>query len=140
MAASSPEILIIDMVKPMLSLMQICQFDLRQQLSPSKQSYPVANLLDLVQMMGRKQDGQSLFPAQLPDQIHKFLHTGRIYPGSRFIQNNYFRAFLSAHRPIRGVDASLWNIYRPFYPLPSPILSDQATALLSHALLSSGYH
>lgn len=74
-------------------VLQIRHINQGDQLPTVEQSHAVANFLHLVQVVGREQDGQSLLPAQLPNELDELLNTGRVYSRSRFIQDYNFRIF-----------------------------------------------
>ena len=50
-------------------VLQIRHINQGDQLPTVEQSHAVANFLHLVQVVGREQDGQSLLPAQLPNEL-----------------------------------------------------------------------
>lgn len=59
-------------------VLQIRHINQGDQLPAVEQSHAVANFLHLVQVVGREQDGQSLLPAQLPNELDELLNTGRL--------------------------------------------------------------
>ena len=59
-------------------VLQIRHINQGDQLPAVEQSHAVANFLHLVQVVGREQDGQSLLPAQLPNELDELLNTGRV--------------------------------------------------------------
>ena len=91
MAFSSSEITVIHVFQPVFLGLQFGDVHFCQKFSRPEQPYPVANLLNLIQMVGREKYGHPVLIPQLPDEIHKFLNSGRIDTGRGFIENDDFR-------------------------------------------------
>ena len=85
--------MVINIRQFLMLVLQIRHINQGDQLPTVEQSHAVANFLHLVQVVGREQDGQSLLPAQLPNELDELLNTGRVYSRSRFIQDYNFRIF-----------------------------------------------
>ena len=92
-------IMVINIRQFLMLVLQIRHINQGDQLPAVEQSHAVANFLHLVQVVGREQDGQSLLPAQLPNELDELLNTGRSIPevgSSRIIISGLFCISTSA--------------------------------------------
>lgn len=105
-------IMVINIRQFLMLVLQIRHINQGDQLPTVEQSHAVANFLHLVQVVGREQDGQSLLPAQLPNELDELLNTGRVYSRSRFIQDYNFRILIST-----SANPNRWRIPREYFPV-----------------------
>ena len=70
--------MVINIRQFLMLVLQIRHINQGDQLPAVEQSHAVANFLHLVQVVGREQDGQSLLPAQLPNELDELLNTGNV--------------------------------------------------------------